>query len=143
MRRYCHAASAGILLVTYALRAAEPVKVVMVDRPAAEPQNRQYVANRPPLTPSLLVRLPPGAVKPQGWLLKTLRLQADGFHGHLAELSRFLKKDGNAWLARDGRGDFGWEEVPYWLKGYLNCAYVLGDERMQREAQAWIEGAMR
>jgi DUF1680 family protein len=121
---------------------AGPGEVSVVERPATAPANTRYVTNREPLSPSALVRLPPGAVRPQGWLLTMLRLQADGFHGHLGELSEFLKKGGNAWLARDGKGKFGWEEVPYWLKGYLNCAYALNDENMQREAKVWIEGAL-
>src|SRR5436190_16527785 len=86
--------------------------VAVVERPATAPGNTQYVTSRAPLLPSALVRLPPGAVRPRGWLAKILRLQADGFHGRLGELSRFLRQDGNAWLARDGKGNFGWEEVP-------------------------------
>jgi DUF1680 family protein len=121
---------------------AGPGDIAVVERPPTAPANTQYATNRAPLLPSALVRLPPGAVRPQVWLAKMLRLQADGFHGRLGELSRFLRKDGNAWLARDGKGQFGWEEVPYWLKGYLNCAYALGDERMQREALVWINGAL-
>jgi DUF1680 family protein len=116
--------------------------VTVVDRPPVKPANMQYVTNRPPLQPSGLVRLPSGAVKPEGWLKAQLRLQADGFHGHLQEISGFLKKEGNAWLSKDGRGQQGWEEVPYWLKGYLNCAYALNDEKMMKEAQVWIEGAI-
>ena len=116
--------------------------VTVLDKPPVEPANTQYVANRPPLKPSGLVRLPPGAVKPEGWLKAQLRLQADGFHGHLQEISGFLKKEGNAWLSKDGRGSQGWEEVPYWLKGYLNCAYALNDGMMMKQAQVWIEGAI-
>jgi DUF1680 family protein len=116
--------------------------VTVLDKPPVEPASTQYIANRPPLKPSGLVRLPPGAVKPDGWLKAQLRMQADGFHGHLQEISGFLKKDGNAWLSKDGRGSQGWEEVPYWLKGYLNCAYALNDEKMMKEAQVWIEGAI-
>ena len=86
--------------------------VTVLDRPPVEPANAQYVANRKPLQPSGLVRLPPGSVKPAGWLKAMLRMQADGFHGRLQELSRFLKKEKNAWLAKDGRGEQGWEEVP-------------------------------
>jgi DUF1680 family protein len=91
---------------------------------------------------SVLVKLPIGSIKPKGWLGKQLRLQAEGFHGHLTEISGFLVKDGNAWLSSDGSGDHGWEEVPYWLKGYLNCAYVLGDDAMIEEAKLWVEGAL-
>ena len=116
--------------------------VTVLDRPPVTPASTQFVGNRPPLEPSGLVRLPPGAVQPDGWLKAQLRMQADGFHGHLQEISAFLKKDGNAWLAKDGRGQQGWEEVPYWLKGYLNCGYVLGDETIIQDAQVWIEGAM-
>lgn len=130
-------------LLAAAFLTAGPANVTVLDRPPFGPPNTQYVSNREPLMPSALVRLPPGTVRPQGWLHKTLRLQADGFHGHLQEISRFLKKEGNAWLSPAGRGDHGWEEPPYWLKGYLNCAYVLGDEKMVREAQVWIEGAIR
>jgi DUF1680 family protein len=117
--------------------------ISVVDKPAVTPANTQYVSNREPLQPSGLVRLPPGSVKPDGWLKAMLRLQADGFHGHLQELSAFLKKDKNAWLAKDGRGEQGWEEVPYWLKGYLNCAYALNDEAMIKDAHFWVEGALR
>src|SRR5262245_48735567 len=116
--------AAALLLVAGAWAVGRD-EVTVLDRPPTEPANTQYVSNRAPLAPRALVRLPPGAVKPQGWLHKMLRLQADGFHGHLQEISRFLKKDGNAWLSRTGKGEFGWEEPPYWLKGHLNCAYVL------------------
>ena len=83
-----------------------------------------------------------GAVQPRGWLRKQLELQAAGFHGHLGEISRFLKKEGNAWLNPKGEGDHGWEEVPYWLKGYILTAYLLDDPEMIKEAQQWIEGAL-
>src|SRR5262245_33236895 len=116
--------------------------VTVVDKAPVTPANTQYVANKKPLQPSGLVRLPPGSVKPEGWLKAMLRMQADGFHGHLQEISPFLKKEGNAWLSKDGRGSQGWEEVPYWLKGYINCAYALNDEKMIKEAHFWVEGAI-
>ena len=37
-------------------------------------------------------------------------------------------------------GDHGWEEVPYWLKGYGNLAYILNDPKMIEETKYWIEG---
>lgn len=117
-----------------------PVRVVERPEPG---EFRNYVANRAPLAPSHLVRLPMGAVKPGGWLKKQLELQAGGFHGHLTEISSFLKKENNAWLSPTGEGERGWEEVPYWLKGYLGCAILTGDRRMLDEAKVWIEGAIR
>jgi DUF1680 family protein len=86
--------------------------------------------------------LPVGAVQPRGWLRKQLELQAAGFHGHLTEISSFLKKDKNAWLSKDGQGERGWEEVPYWLKGFGDCACLLGNQEQIKEAKVWIEGAI-
>ncbi|MFH1716882.1 MAG: beta-L-arabinofuranosidase domain-containing protein, partial [Planctomycetota bacterium] len=71
-----------------------------------------------------------------------LELQRDGFHGHLTEISQFLKKEGNAWLSPAGEGDHGWEEPPYWLKGFGNCGYILRDPRMIKESKIWIEAAL-
>jgi DUF1680 family protein len=116
--------------------------VTSVERPSGSAITL-YPANRPRLQPSPLARLPVGAVRPAGWLREQLVLQSRGFHGHLGELSRFLNKDGCAWLSATGEGDHGWEEVPYWLKGFGDCAYVLGDEAQIREAKLWIEGALR
>lgn len=110
--------------------------------PDAAGGNRHYVGNRPPLNPSPLIPLPTGAVRPQGWTRRVLQLQNDGFHGHLPALSRFLKREDNAWLSRDGRGKNGWEEEPYWLKGFQDCAFLVGDDSKLAEARIWIEGAL-
>jgi len=118
----------------------EEIKVV--DRPDAKRVNDFYVGNRPPLTPSPFLKLPVGSIRPRGWLLKQLRLQADGFFGHLTEISGFLRKEGNAWLSPDGEGHSHWEEVPYWLRGFGDLGYVLEDERVIEEARLWIEAAI-
>ena len=114
-------------------------QIRVVDRPSTEGKNDFYVGNRPPLTPSPLIKLPIKAIKPAGWVRRQLELQADGFHGHLTEISRFLIKQGNAWLSLEGEGQHGWEEPPYWLKGFSNCGYILRDERMIKESKIWIE----
>jgi len=114
----------------------------VVDKPDTEVANDFYVGNRAPLTPSPLIKLPVGAIEPAGWVRRQLELQADGFHGHLTEISQFLKKEGNAWLSPAGEGDHGWEEPAYWLKGFSNCGYILSDERMIKESKIWIEAAL-
>lgn len=116
-------------------------QISIVQKPAMEKTNDYYVSNKAPLLPSPLVRLPVGAVRPAGWLKNQLRLQADGFHGHLTEISRFLRKENNAWLSKEGVGEWGWEEVPYWLKGFGITGYILDDAAMIKEAKLWIEGA--
>src|SRR4051812_13566968 len=114
----------------------------LMDRPDASGKFDHYTANRQPLEASPLVKLPVGAVRPAGWLKKQLQLQADGFHGHLTEISDFLKKENNAWLSKAGEGQRGWEEPPYWLKGFLITGYLLDDERMINEGHTWIQAAL-
>lgn len=114
--------------------------VTMTDRPDRMEQNPNYANNRSPLQPSHFLKLPVGSIKPEGWLRKYLELQRDGLTGHLNEISAWLEKENNAWLTNGG--DLGWEEVPYWLKGYGNLAYILGDENMINEAKTWIEAAI-
>lgn len=114
--------------------------VTMTDRPDRMEQNPNYANNRSPLQPSHFLKLPVGSIKPEGWLRKYLELQRDGLTGHLNEISAWLEKENNAWLTNGG--DHGWEEVPYWLKGYGNLAYILGDENMINEAKTWIEAAI-
>jgi hypothetical protein len=104
--------------------------------------NRFYVYNRAPLAPSPLVTLPIGAVHPKGWLLVYLQRQREGLTGKLGEISAWLQKENNAWLSPNGKGEFGWEEVPYWLRGYIQLAYLLDDPKMIAESQVWIEGAL-
>ena len=117
-------------------------EVTVVDRPDASAGNAHYAGNRAPLAPSPLVKLPVGAVKPAGWVKRVLELQADGYHGHLTEISGFLRKKDNSWLSKDGVGKYAFEEVPYWLKGYIGCAYLLENGRMIQEADIWIEGML-
>ncbi|MDI9382682.1 MAG: glycoside hydrolase family 127 protein [Verrucomicrobiota bacterium] len=116
--------------------------VSSVDHPPTTERSQLYTGNQAPLAPSPLIKLPPGAVQPKGWLEHQLRLQAEGFHGHLEDISRFLVHDNNAWLSQTGAGEYGWEEVPYWLKGYLNCALTLNDQPMLDRAMVWIEAAL-
>jgi len=131
------------LIVLYAgIAFPGDTNIRIVDKPDTEAGNDFYVGNRVPLMPSPLIKLPVGAIEPGGWIRRQLESQAGGFHGHLTEISRFLIKEGNAWLSPDGSGDHGWEEPAYWLKGFSNCGYILGDERMIKESKIWIEAAI-
>src|SRR5690349_9082469 len=96
----CSSCRLGLsILLVAAAGAARAEEVTTVEQPPTMPASTLYVTNRAPLSASALVRLPPGAVRPQDWLLKMLRMQADGFHGRLLELSPYLRKEGNAWLS--------------------------------------------
>lgn len=113
-----------------------------VSRLPVTSQNSHYIGNRAPLAPSPMIKLPVGAVKPKGWLLEYLKRQRSGLTGHLGEISVWLQKEDNAWLAKDGKGKYGWEEVPYWLKGYANLGYLLDDPEIIKEAKIWLNGAI-
>ncbi|GAB3425803.1 glycoside hydrolase family 127 protein [Niabella aquatica] len=89
-----------------------------------------------------LIKLPVGSIRPHGWLLKYLERQRDGLTGHLGEISAWLSKKDNAWLSKDGSGHYGWEEVPYWLKGYANLGYILNDTKIINEAKTWLNAAL-
>lgn len=47
-------------------------------------------------------RLPPGSVRPQGWLLKQMEMQRDGLTGHAYELYEDIGK--SDWLTGGKRG---------------------------------------
>lgn len=113
--------------------------VTVVDRPALA-TNVNYPGYRAPLHGGYLLKLPVGQVQPRGWLREFLVRQRAGLNGLLGSVSAWLEKSNNQWLS--DAGDHGWEEVPYWLRGYASLAYILDDEAMKREAQVWFEGVL-
>lgn len=122
---------AGLLAVGSAsARNGNDVAVETVDRPAVAPAAAD-------LRPLALEKLPLGAIKPEGWLKKQLELQRDGLNGHLSEISAWLDKSNNAWLVPGASN--GWEESPYWLRGYSRLGYILGDSAMIAEAKSWFD----
>jgi len=62
--------------------------------------------------------------------------------GHLQELSKWCKFEGNAWASPEGEGHSAWEELPYWLKGYGDLGYVLKDEPIIASARKWIDAVL-
>ena len=113
-----------------------------VDVPSITATNAFYVGNRQPLTPETFLKLPIGSIAPHGWLLRQLELEARGMTGHLEGISRWCKFDGNAWASPTGQGHSGWEELPYWLKGYGDLGYVLGNRAIIAEARKWLDSVL-
>ncbi len=120
--------------------------VTVVERPDRTQTNVNYPINRPPLQPAAFIKLPLGAVQPEGWTRELLVRQADGLCGHLGEISAWLDKENNEWLGtgkkelRAGapRWMDAWEEFPYWIRGYSDMAFMLDDEAMKVEAMIWL-----
>ena len=142
MRPLILLAAALLAAVTVAAARAADTAVRCVASPPTDRRTALYVSNREPLAPSPLVKLPIGAIRPKGWLRTMLDTEAAGMVGHLTAISKFCKADGNAWLAPDGKGHSPWEELPYWLKGFGDLGYVLGNERINTESRRWIEGML-
>ena len=114
--------------------------VTIVDTPNRESTSVNYTNFRAPLQQAPLLKLPVGKVQPKGWLRKYLELQRDGLNGQLGTVSAWLDKNNNQWLSN--QGDHGWEEVPYWIRGYCSLAYILDDEAMKAETKTWIQAVL-
>lgn len=132
-RKWITACAAAMLFVA---TAQAQDKVTVTDRPLVSTSSN-YTNFRAPLRQAPLLKLPVGQVQPRGWLRKYLELQRDGLNGKLNTISAWLDKNNNQWLSDSG--DHGWEEVPYWLRGYCSLAYILDDEDMKKEAQVWFD----
>ena len=128
-------------LICASCSASQDTLLEQVDRLPVAVQNDFYVSNRAPLQPQQFIKLPAGTIQPEGWLKQQLELQRNGLNGHLGEISAWLQKKDNAWLETGGQ--WGWEEVPYWLRGYANLAYIVQDNEMMNEARFWIENILK
>ena len=121
---------------------AQSLKATVVANTNNNLDNSFYQNNKAPLIKNHFIKLPIGSIKPGGWLKNALNLQKNGLTGNLGEISIWLSKEDNAWLHKDGKGKYGWEELPYWLKGYANIGYMLNDSKMISEAKFWLNAAI-
>jgi len=77
--------------------------------------------------------LPLGAIRPQGWLQRQLRIQADGLSGHL---DRFWPDVAESqWFG--GKAE-GWERAPYWLDGVIPLAWQLDDAPLKKRLEGYL-----
>jgi hypothetical protein len=97
-------------------------------------ENNFYKGNPEPLLKNAYIKLPLGAVKPEGWLKSQLEAQAAGLTGNLDDFWPDLVN--SAW--RGGEGE-AWERGPYYLDGLVPLAYLLNDKRLIDKATGWIE----
>jgi uncharacterized protein len=93
------------------------------------------VKNRAPLAQNAFYMLPLGAVRPTGWLLEQMKIQANGLSGHLDETWPDVGSN-SGWLGGTGED---WERGPYFLDGLVPLAYLLDDARLKAKAQRFID----
>jgi len=76
-------------------------------------------------------------IRPQGWLYRQLRLQAQGLSGNLHKVWPDIRD--SAWIG--GKRE-GWERVPYWLDGFIPMAYLLQDEALIADAKRYVDAIL-
>jgi len=101
-----------------------------------EPQARRAAEAQPAsgLRDPVFRPLPLGAIRPEGWLRRQLRIQADGLTGHLDEFWPDVAD--SQWFG--GKAE-GWERAPYWLDGAIPLAWILDDEPMKRRITRHVD----
>jgi hypothetical protein len=97
-------------------------------------ENINYPCNADPLMKNAYIRLPLGAIKPEGWLKSQLEAQAQGLTGNIDEFWPDLLN--SSW--KGGTGE-AWERGPYFLDGLVPLAYQLDDEKLIGKVKNWIE----
>src|SRR5215510_12352192 len=90
-------------------------------------------AQRSGLAAPAFATLPLGAIRPEGWLRRQLRIQADGLTGHLDEFWPDIAD--SQWFG--GKAE-GWERAPYWLDGAIPLAWLLDDEKLKARLSARV-----
>ncbi|MEW1648784.1 RICIN domain-containing protein [Streptomyces sp. NPDC091219] len=91
------------------------------------------------LAADTFARLRPGSITPRGWLAGQLRLQLAGLCGQYAARSHFLDLTTSGWAHPDRDG---WEELPYWLRGYVPLAIAAGDSAALDQARRWFDAVL-
>lgn len=96
--------------------------------------NVNYKNNPAPLLKNAYIKLPLGAVKPDGWLKSQLEAQAAGLTGNVDDFWPDLVN--SSW--RGGTGE-AWERGPYFLDGLVPLAYQLDNKILIDKVKTWIE----
>ena len=78
-----------------------------------------------------------GEIRPEGWLKRQLRIQADGLSGNLDKVWPDVRD--SRWIGGDRDG---WERVPYWLDGFIPLAYLLEDGDLTARAKQYIDAIL-
>ncbi|MES2392758.1 MAG: beta-L-arabinofuranosidase domain-containing protein, partial [Acidobacteriota bacterium] len=102
---------------------------------AAAALNLPRPATAATVTPSALRPLPLGAIRPTGWLLRQMQIQASGLSGHLGETWPDVGPN-SGWLGGTGES---WERGPYYLDGLIPLAWQLNDPKLKSIAQPFID----
>ncbi len=129
-RRFLSGLAAGISASEFVSSATAGNSSGNTSHPAATSMRLQA----PGLVAPAFRPLPIGSIRPTGWLLRQLRIQADGLSGHLDE---FWPDVGQSkWFGGQAEG---WERAPYWLDGVIPLAWILREEELMKRISGYID----
>jgi uncharacterized protein len=87
---------------------------------------------------TVLRTLPPGAIRPEGWLEKHMEAQAE-LASALADIS-FPFFSGTFWEGEENSPAwYTWEQKAYWIDGATRLALVLGNDKLLAKARAGLD----
>lgn len=93
------------------------------------------IFNKAPLTPNTLSPLPLGSIRPEGWLLEEIRMQAQGITADFAAACPELTESGEWKRAEDG----DLTRSIYYMEGILYLGWALDDDAMKQRARAMVD----
>ncbi|MFI0235921.1 beta-L-arabinofuranosidase domain-containing protein [Streptomyces sp. NPDC016845] len=96
-------------------------------------------AARTAVAPDAFTRLPAGSITARGWLAGQLGLQLAGVCGRYEGKSHFLDMDTSGWVHPELGG---WEELPYWLRGFVPLAVATRDTDALATSKRWIDAIL-
>jgi uncharacterized protein len=112
---------------------AATVLIIFFSGCSGKKENVNYKGNPSPLKQNAYIKLPLGAVKPQGWLKSQLEAQAEGLTGNLDDFWPDLVN--SSW--HGGAGE-AWERGPYFLDGLIPLSYMLNNKTLIDKSDKWI-----
>ena len=78
------------------------------------------------------------AVRPEGWLLRELRIQSDGLQGHMPLF--YADINASTWIGGNSKRSGDWvEEFPYVIAGTTPMAILLRDPVQLAIVQKWVD----
>jgi hypothetical protein len=141
-----HGVVTGVLSLLFGVlaQAADPPTPANARGAVVNDMRALVAGDKGPKIKPQFIPLPPGAVRPCGWLNDWARDAAAGITGHLDERAEVFKHGykGYGFKALGVKADgTGWplEQCAYWLDGLVRLAYILDDPQLIAKTRARLD----
>ncbi|HOM17079.1 MAG TPA: glycoside hydrolase family 127 protein [Thermoguttaceae bacterium] len=142
MKRACGVCLGGVF---FAVGLLEAVWGWAASAPVAKSESVNYGRPFETAARPALIALPPGAVRPEGWLRDWCLAARDGYTGHMDEVHEEFRR---AW-AEDHKmtgprlnwpqGAWPYEGGGYWFDGLVRLGYILQDQGLLEQAKRRLD----